>query len=667
MTIPTQGQPDGGRRPETARPVKLPSRNGGTGTAAPRILVNMERCVGCQECVIRCPTGALDLDPGAWKAAGTDALCVGCRQCVRTCPFGAIEIEGPVLAPPRVAVQHPAVTDLAGSTAPTRRGFAYAEALQEAERCLQCPDPTCVLGCPAHNDIPAFIAAIREEDWEGAHAALRPTTVLPDICSIVCDQSLQCEGACSWKLAGGEPVAIGLLERFVTEQQPVPEVRAPEATTSGQRVAIVGSGPAGMAAAWELLESGATVSMFERENDTGGVLSWGIPNFTLPESVARRPMEALVRAGLDVRMGIDVDDAALERMRSEYDAVILAQGASNPARLPVPGADAKGVEDATRFLRRARLALLDGRRNLPDLPPDTHVLVVGAGNTAMDVARSARRLGCEATAIDWFDRRFAAVRDDELDEAESEGVRIAFNRVVERFDVDEAGRVVGAVLSHTRQKKSQAKPTVVRGTSERLDVGLVVLATGYRVGGPWPHGVAGTLPARVPDLRNTVPPRTLLGSGLPAGSRRIAGLVRRRMALESRSEAPVAASVWVAGDALSGPSTVVASMAQGRAAAREVLRTVVGDHARPASSHGARAADAVVRRTGDGRRVPAAGGTWVPKASLSFGLAAEVAGVSLAAASGAWPPAAALFGVGTVAALVGLNGWVGGWVRMQER
>lgn len=644
---------------------------GPTTVDGPRILVNEERCVGCQECVIRCPAGALGLDAGAWKAVGDDALCVGCRQCVRTCPYGAIEIDGPVMAVPRVQVVQPVVDGLLGSIAPTRRGLSYAEAMQEAQRCLQCPDPTCVLGCPAHNDIPAFIAAIVDDDLDAAHATLRKTSVMPDICSIVCDQSVQCEGACSWKLAGGEPVAIGMLERFVTDQRPVPGVRPTEPVPDAPRVAVVGSGPAGMAAAWELIENGARVTMFEREPDTGGVLAWGIPEFTLPERVARRPMDALKQAGLDLRTGVDVDDAKLAELRRDYDAVVLAQGASNPATLPVPGSDAAGVEDATRFLRRARLALATGARRLDDLPDKASVLVVGAGNTAMDVARSARRLGYEATAIDWFDRRFAVVRDDELLEAEHEGVRIEFNRVVERFEVDDQGRVVAARLLHTRQRRADVRPKPVPGSNERLEVGLVVLATGYRVGGPAPSDAATALPVRPPDPERSVPERTLLGSGLPAGDRGLTNRVRRRSYLERRAGQPLAASVWAAGDGLSGPSTVVGSMAQGLAAAGSLLGAL------GTGEDDADAATAVqaqsVPGTADGRG--AAGGgwagealrsRWLPSVCVAAGLVVEMAGIGLLAATGGWFPAIVLFGVGAVSGLFGLYGWVGGWVRAQE-
>lgn len=223
----------------------------------PTTTVLVDRCAGCQECVVRCPTGALDLDANTWTVEVNQELCVGCRQCERTCPFGAIVVEGPTLVAARVAqeVQHPA--ELEGDRSETRRGItSWAEALIEAERCLSCPDPTCVLGCPAHNDIPGFIRAVRDGDLDRAHEVLAATTFMPDVCSRVCDQALQCEGACSWSLAGSAPVAIGALERFVADNAPVPSIasrvsRAAEPPAKGLSVAIVGSGPAAIGAASE--------------------------------------------------------------------------------------------------------------------------------------------------------------------------------------------------------------------------------------------------------------------------------------------------------------------------------------------------------------------------------------------------------------------------------
>ena len=169
----------------------------------PRVVISAERCAGCQECVVRCPTGALGMDTTRWIAAADDARCVGCRQCERTCPFSAIQVEGPMLAGERIPLVPIQPQQLRGSTAELRPPIgSWEDALAEAARCLTCPDPTCVRGCPAHNDIPAFIAAVRDHNLEGAQEILARTSVLPDICSRVCNQAAQCEGACSWSLAG---------------------------------------------------------------------------------------------------------------------------------------------------------------------------------------------------------------------------------------------------------------------------------------------------------------------------------------------------------------------------------------------------------------------------------------------------------------------------------
>lgn len=240
------------------------------------VRVDAERCVGCQECVIRCPTGALSLDSENWIAQADDQLCVGCRQCQRVCPYSAIAVSGPMVVGPRqqAPVLHPSA--LVGNVREVRRGFSsWGQAVAEAERCLRCPDPTCLEGCPAHNDIPGFIAAVRERDLSTAHAVLRETSVLPDICSRVCDQSVQCEGACSWALAGGQPVAIGQLERFITDRAAVPGVERSSADGADLSVAVVGSGPAGCAAAWWLLAAGAKVTMLEKDERPGGFCAGG--------------------------------------------------------------------------------------------------------------------------------------------------------------------------------------------------------------------------------------------------------------------------------------------------------------------------------------------------------------------------------------------------------
>src|ERR1035437_4898708 len=179
------------------------------GLAHPEVTINL-RCVGCQDGVRRCPTEALSMNTERWIAKVDNSLCVGCRQCSRICAFSAITVAGPVLAEPRTQLEPVELPDVLGSTVEIRPGFSnISEAMAEANRCLNCPDPTCMYGCPAHNDIPAFIKAVRNQDLTLAREILSATTCLPEVCSRVCNWSCQCEGNCSLALAGADPVAVG--------------------------------------------------------------------------------------------------------------------------------------------------------------------------------------------------------------------------------------------------------------------------------------------------------------------------------------------------------------------------------------------------------------------------------------------------------------------------
>ncbi len=549
----------------------------------PHVTILTDRCAGCQECVIRCPSKALSMDPEHWVAVAQDDLCVGCRQCERTCPFSAIVVEGPLLVGPRSEPEPVRHTQLLGDTSEIRSGFAgWTDALAEAERCLQCPDPTCIRGCPAHNDIPGFIAAIRGRDLEGAHDILRRTSTLPDICSRVCNQAAQCEGACSWSLAGGVLVAIGRLERFVADNLGVAPPTIPS-TADELSVGIIGSGPAGAGAAWDLLEAGASVTVYERDATPGGLCAWGIPDFTLREEMAMRPWNQLRRAGLDLRCGTEIGPADLDGLLRTHDAVIVANGAGIPLRLSVPGADLDGVIEATTFLKGARSALELGgdprefRATLGLEPLNErradHVLILGAGNTAMDVARTARRLGMQATCIDWLDERFALARPDELDEARHEGVDVRFSCTLTALRG--AGRVARAELARTTQNRVDRRPKVRAEELEELEVDLVVMAMGYRLDPAFAAVLPGTpvqkVASGVPDRRWTASGVLANRASAFANHNDVGTLALGREVALWAAALPVSERLWVVGDALTGPATVVEAMAQGRRAAAAVL------------------------------------------------------------------------------------------------
>ncbi|MDH2903492.1 MAG: FAD-dependent oxidoreductase [Actinomycetota bacterium] len=563
------------------------------------VTVLSDRCAGCQECVIRCPVSALSMDHANWTVLADDDACVGCRQCERTCPFAAINVEGAMVLTDRLdpPLAHPVT--LRGDLSETRAGYSsWSEVLHEAGRCLECPDPTCVRGCPAHNDIPGFIAALARHDLGDAHEILSRTSVLPDVCSRVCNQSAQCEGACTWSLAGSAPVAIGRLERFVADQMltPAPVVN-PSGAARELRVAIVGAGPAAVGAAWDLVEAGASVRVFEKDETVGGLCSWGMPEFTLPTAVALRAWEQLEAAGVEIHSSHPVDAEEIEVLLRDHDAVIAAHGAGVPVRLPVPGMDLEGVVDATLFLKGAKHALevADNATHFLTslgLTATRHqrVLVLGAGNTAMDVARMARRLGLEATCVDWLDERFALARPDELAEARHEGVDVLFQRTV--LKVEGPGRVKEATLAHTTQSGAGQTPKVIPGVSDTLSIDLVVMAMGYRSDASFSSVLPG-LPVRRVD--RAMAPRQWVASGVMANHASsyahhspVGSLALGREVGLNAAAMPVAPRLWVVGDALTGPSTVVEAMAQGRRAARAILDAQPSTPSRTGGANGPR-------------------------------------------------------------------------------
>ncbi|WP_136515234.1 NADPH-dependent glutamate synthase [Geomonas edaphica] len=306
-------------------------------------------------------------------------------------------------------------------------GLSGDQALSEAKRCLQCKTRNCVAGCPVGVSIPEFIDALACEDMPRAAQILRGDNALPAVCGRVCPQETQCEALCI-RGKKGDAVAIGYLERYVADwamQHPDRLLTEPTPEPTGKSVAVVGCGPAGLTAAGELARQGHKVTIFEALHDTGGVLRYGIPEFRLPKEIIDSEVAVLAQLGVTIECNVIIGKTlTVAELRSEFDAVFIANGAGLPTMLNIPGENLKGVYAANEFLTRVNL-MEAGRREdsaTPILQRD-EVAVIGGGNTAMDCVRTAKRLGAKRAMIIY--RRGEAempARVEEIKHAKEEGV-----------------------------------------------------------------------------------------------------------------------------------------------------------------------------------------------------------------------------------------------------
>lgn len=305
------------------------------------------------------------------------------------------------------------------------RGISAENAVFEALRCLDCVRPTCVTGCPVGIDIPAFVQQVAAGDFAGAVATIKRDNMLPAICGRVCPQESQCEGACI--LGKNEkPVSIGALERFVADREREHGMVLPgTAAPSGRRVAVVGSGPAGLTAAAELARFGHAVTVFESLHEAGGVLTYGIPNFRLPKEIVRAEIDQVKRLGVEIRLNHLVGRSVSPDELLSYDAVFLGTGAGLPYFMGIEGENLNGVYSANEFLTRVNLMHADCFPAF-DTPVKRgcNVVVVGGGNVAMDAARVARRLGGEVTLVYRRREEDLPARAVEIENARAEGVHI---------------------------------------------------------------------------------------------------------------------------------------------------------------------------------------------------------------------------------------------------
>ncbi len=436
-------------------------------------------------------------------------------------------------------------------------GYSEETAISEANRCLNCKTMPCVSGCPVNIHIPAFIAKIREGDYEGAYDIIHMSSSLPAVCGRVCPQETQCESKCIRGIKG-DPVGIGRLERFVADWHNAHAAIPKEKPLSnGHKVAIVGSGPSGLTCAGDLAQKGYEVTVFEALHTAGGVMVYGIPEFRLPKAIVKKEVENLKALGVKVETNIVIGKTLTvdELFEMGFEAVFIGSGAGLPNFMGIPGEGLKGVYSANEYLTRSNLmkAYLDDP-NTP-IQKGGRVAIVGGGNVAMDAARTALRLGAEKVYIVY--RRSMEelpARHEEVEHAIEEGVEFnVLNNPVEILGYSNPddrrdpknGFVTGIKCVKMElgepDERGRRRPVEVPGSEFVLDVDTVIMSI-------------GTSPN--PLIKSTT-------EGLEVNKR--GGII-----VEEATGATTRDGVYAGGDAVTGAATVISAMGAGKTAAKAI-------------------------------------------------------------------------------------------------
>ncbi|MGQ9732614.1 MAG: NADPH-dependent glutamate synthase, partial [Candidatus Zipacnadales bacterium] len=446
-------------------------------------------------------------------------------------------------------------------------GYTEEQALTEASRCLQCKKPKCVEGCPVAVDIPGFIALVKERKFAEAAQKVKETNVLPAVCGRVCPQEDQCEALC---VLGKkyEPVAIGRLERFVAdwEREHGRLVKPEVAPPTGKRVAIVGSGPAGLTCAAELARLGHEVTIFEALHELGGVLVYGIPEFRLPKRILKAEVEALREMGVKLETNAVVGklDTIDELLTNEgFEAVFVATGAGLPMFMGILGENLLGVYSANEFLTRVNLMRAYEFGEGADTPivRGRRVMVVGGGNVAMDAARSALRLGAEKVILAYRrSREEMPARIEEIHHAEEEGIDFHLLTVPIEFLGDEQGRLRAAIMQTMElgepDDSGRRRPVPVEGSEyeEPIDVAIIAIGAGAN-----------------PLISSTTPDLQINKQGY--------------IVADEQTGATSKPGVYAGGDIVTGSATVILAMGAGRRAAAAIHKYLMNEAATPAQVH----------------------------------------------------------------------------------
>jgi glutamate synthase (NADPH/NADH) small chain len=437
-------------------------------------------------------------------------------------------------------------------------GLSLEQALVEAKRCLDCPDPQCMEGCPVEINIPGFIKNIERNEIVEAAKVLKMTSSLPAVCGRVCPQEKQCESLCIHLKTKGEPVAIGHLERFAADfERESGNISVPEvAASKGIKIAVVGSGPAGLSFAGDMAKYGYEVTVFEALHEIGGVLKYGIPEFRLPNTIVDVEIDNLEKMGVKfitnciIGKTISYDD--LHEMG--FKGIFIASGAGLPNFMNIPGENLSGVLSSNEYLTRVNL--MGANRQESDTPVflGKNVAIIGGGNTAMDSVRTARRLGAEKAMIVYRrSEEEMPARVEEIHHAKEEGIIFMNLHNPIRYTGDEKGRVKQMVLQKMELGEPDAsgrrRPVEIPGATETLDVDLVIVAIGVSPNPLVPKAFSGL---NISKWGTIVVNQDTLQSDLP--------------------------DVYAGGDIVRGGATVILAMGDGRKAAAAMNERIMHEN-----------------------------------------------------------------------------------------
>lgn len=423
-------------------------------------------------------------------------------------------------------------------------GYTEEQAIDEAKRCLHCKNKPCVNGCPVQIDIPAFIAEVAEGNFEEAYKIITKSSSLPAVCGRVCPQETQCESKCVRGIKG-EPVAIGRLERFVADwHNAQPETPVEKPVSNGHKVAVIGSGPSGLACASDLAKKGYDVTIFEALHVAGGVLSYGIPEFRLPKSIVQKEIDGLKALGVKIETNtvvgktISVDELINEE---GFESIFIGSGAGLPRFMNIKGENLNGVYSANEFLTRINLMKAYKPDTSTPVQAGKTAVVVGGGNVAMDAARCAKRMGAEVYIVYRRTEKELPARLEEIEHAKEEGIVFKFLTNPVEIKSDENGWVKSVVCQQMELSEpdasGRAKPVPIPDAFIEIETDSVIMSI-------------GTSPN--PLIKSTT-------EGLE--TQKWGGIIVDENGLTSKT------GVYAGGDAVTGAATVILAMGAGKTAA----------------------------------------------------------------------------------------------------